>query len=58
MWKAAAGLADELEKVGRELTVRAFMDEYGGTPKRVAPLVKRVKEARAGSGDGQAAAGE
>jgi hypothetical protein len=58
MWKAAVRLAGELEKVDRELTVRAFMDEFGGTPKRVAPLVKKVKEVRAGSGGGQAAAGE
>jgi hypothetical protein len=58
MWTLAMKLADERERVGLELTVRAFMEEYGGTPKRVAPLVKKVKEARAGSGGGQAAAGE
>lgn len=58
MWTLAVKLADERERVGLELTVRAFMEEYGGTPKRVAPLVKKVKEARAGSGGGQAAAGE
>jgi hypothetical protein len=58
MWTLAMKLADERERVGLELTVRAFMEEYGGTPKRVAPLVKKVKEARAGSGDGQTAAGE
>jgi hypothetical protein len=54
MWALAMKLAGERERVGLDLTVRAFMDEYGGTPKRVAPLVKRVKEARAA---GQAAAG-
>lgn len=52
MWALAMKLADERERVGLDLTVRAFMDEFGGTPKRVAPLVKRVKEARAA---GQAA---
>jgi hypothetical protein len=52
MWTLAMKLAGERERVGLDLTVRAFMDEYGGTPKRVAPLVKRVKEARAA---GQAA---
>jgi hypothetical protein len=52
MWALAMKLAGERERVGLDLTVRAFMDEYGGTPKRVAPLVKRVKEARAA---GQAA---
>jgi hypothetical protein len=57
MWTLAMKLADERERIGLDLTVRAFMDEYGGTPKRVAPLVKRVKEARA-AGAGQAAAGE
>jgi len=55
MWALAMKLADERERAGLDLTVRAFMDEYGGTPKRVAPLVKRVKEARAA---GQSAAGE
>jgi hypothetical protein len=55
MWALAMKLADERERVGLDLTVRAFMDEYGGTPKRVAPLVKKVKEARAA---GQPAAGE
>jgi hypothetical protein len=55
MWDLAMKLAGERERAGLELTVRAFMDEYGGTPKRVAPLVKRVKEARA---NGQSAAGE
>lgn len=57
MWTLAMKLADERERVGLELTVRAFMDEYKGTPKRVAPLVKRVKEARA-AGAGQAASGK
>jgi hypothetical protein len=55
MWDLAMKLAGERERAGLDLTVRAFMDEYGGTPKRVAPLVKRVKEARAA---GQSAAGE
>lgn len=55
MWDLAVKLAGERERIGLDLTVRAFMDEYGGTPKRVAPLVKKVKEARAA---GQSAAGE
>jgi hypothetical protein len=55
MWTLAMKLAGERERVGLDLTVRAFMDEYGGTPKRVAPIVKQVKEARAA---GQPAAGE
>jgi hypothetical protein len=57
MWALAMTLADDRERVGLDLTVRAFMDEYGGTPKRVAPLVKAVKEARAAAA-GQNAAGE
>jgi hypothetical protein len=57
MQALAMKLADERERIGLELTVRAFMDEYGGTPKRVAPLVKSVKEARAAAA-GQAVAGE
>jgi hypothetical protein len=57
MWTLAMKLADELEKADMELTNRAFMDEYGGTPRRVAPIVKAVKEARAAEA-GQNAAGE
>lgn len=54
----AAKLADDLEKVGQELSIRAFQAEFGGKTARVGPVVKAVKEARAAGAGAAVAAGD
>lgn len=40
----AEKMAGELAKIGEEISVRKFTDTYGGTPRRVGPIVREVKD--------------
>lgn len=41
--KLAESMASDLAKIGEEISVRKFTDQYGGTPRRVGPIVSEVK---------------